>query len=74
MYKILEVRKALQQKSLSGLVNTTAEGMSSFARLTGIIDELIEVGANKETMETMKKRLSNGNSFLKTSYKHDCAP
>ena len=55
MYRILEVREASQHKSLSGLDNTAAEGVSAFARLTGIIDELIDVGADKETMETMKK-------------------
>ena len=74
MYRILEVREASQQKSLSGLDNTAAEGVSAFARLTGIIDELNEVGADKEILETMKKRLSNGNNYLKTTYKHDCAP
>jgi uncharacterized coiled-coil protein SlyX len=67
MYRILEVREASQQKSLSGLDNTAAEGVSAFARLTEIIDELNEIGADKETMETMKKRLSNGKNYLKTT-------
>ena len=74
MYKILEVREASQQKSLSGLNNTAAEGVSAFARLTGILDELNEVGADKEILETMKKRLNNGKNYLKTTYKHDCGP
>ena len=72
MYKILEVREASQQKSLSGLDNTAVEGVSAFARLTGILDELNEVGADKEIIETMKKRLSNGKNYLKTTYKHQC--
>ena len=36
LYRILEVRKASQQMSLSRLDNTAAEGVSSFDRLSGI--------------------------------------
>jgi len=47
LYRLLEVREAPQQKSLSGLDNTAAEGVSSFERASGIIEELNQAGAKK---------------------------
>lgn len=72
MYRILEVREASQRKSLCGLDNTAAEGVSAFERLSTIIDELCEVGADKENMTSLKNRLNDGMKYLKTTYKTDC--
>ena len=36
--RILEVREASQQKSLSGLDNTEADGSAGFERLLGVVD------------------------------------
>lgn len=72
MYRILEVREASQRKSLCGLDNISAEGVSAFGRLSAIMDELCEVGANKEDMTSLQNRLNDGMKYLKTTFKRDC--
>ena len=57
LYRILEVREASQQKSLSGLNNTAAEGVSAFDRLFGILEELNGVGADKDNIAELKTKL-----------------
>ena len=73
LYRILEVREASQQKSLSGLDNTAAEGVSSFQRLMGILDELSQVGADKGKVKELKTKLRDGNKYLKTEFKVNCS-
>ena len=46
--------------------------MSAFERLSSIIDELCEVGADKDKVSELKTKLSNGNKYLKTEYKAHC--
>ena len=48
LWRILEVQEASQRKSLKGLYNTAADGVDGFEALHKIVDELEEVGANKE--------------------------
>ena len=43
LFRILEVREASQQKSLSGLDNTAANGSPAFERLCRIADELDQI-------------------------------
>ena len=73
LYRILEVREASQQKSLSGLDNTAAEGVSSFERLHGILEELNQVGADKGKVQELKKKLNHCKNYLKTEFKVNCA-
>ena len=73
LYRMLEVREASQQKSLSGLDNTAAEGVSAFDRLFGILEELIGVGADKDNIAELKTKLSNGKKYLKTEFKVNCS-
>ena len=48
LFRILEVREASEQKSLSGLDNIAAEGVASFELLLGIPEELKEAVAHKK--------------------------
>ena len=48
LWRILEVQEASWRKSLKGLDNTVADGVDGFEALHKIVDELEEVGANKE--------------------------
>ena len=48
LWGILEVQEASQRKSSKGLDNTVADGVDGFEALHKIVDELEEVGANKE--------------------------
>lgn len=73
MYRILEVREASQQKSLCGIDNTAAEGVTSFERLSNILDELIQVGGDKKNLNDLKTKLSEGKKYLKTEYKMNCS-
>ena len=73
LYRILEVREASQQKSLSGLNNKAAEGVSAFDRLFGILEELNGVGADKDNIAELKTKLSNGKKYLKTEFKVNCS-
>lgn len=73
LYRILEVREASQQKSLSGLDNTAAEGVSSFERVHGILEELNQVGADKGKVQELKKKLNHCKNYLKTEFKVNCA-
>ena len=40
LFRILEVREATEQKSLSGLDNTAADGSAGFVQLLRIVEEL----------------------------------
>ncbi|KAL9958399.1 hypothetical protein ACROYT_G035406 [Oculina patagonica] len=73
LYRILEVREASQQKSLSGLDNTAAEGASSFERLHGILEELNQAGADKGKIQELKNKLNHCKNYLKTEFKVNCS-
>jgi hypothetical protein len=72
LYRILEVRGLTAE--VSGIDNTAAEGVASFERLSGILDEVVQVSADKEHVAELKKKLSNGKKYLKTEYKMNCSP
>ena len=67
--RILEVREASQQKSLSGLDNIAAKGVESFERLLSILEELNQAGANKRRVTELEKKLNDGKRYLKTEFK-----
>ena len=73
LFRILEVREASQQKSLSGLDNIAAEGVASFERLLGILEELNQAGADKRRVTELAKRLNDGKRYLKTEFKVNCS-
>ena len=71
--RILEVREASQQKSLSGLDNIAAEGVASFERLLSILEELNQAGADKRRVTELAKKLNDGKRYLKTEFKVNCS-
>ena len=72
MWRFLEVQEASQRKSLKGLNNTAADGVDGFEALHKILDELEEVGANKEWCAQKEKMLKKAKLYLKTSYRGHC--
>ena len=72
MWRILEVQEASQRKSLKGLDNTAADGAEGFEALYEIVDQLEEVGADKEWSSQTRKRLKDSKLYLKTTYRDHC--
>ncbi|PFX33837.1 hypothetical protein AWC38_SpisGene1253 [Stylophora pistillata] len=72
LFRILEVREASQQKSLSGLDNTAADGSAGFAQLLRIVDELNQIGLAKNVADELRRALSEGKRYLKTQFQNHC--
>ena len=72
LFRVLEVREASQQKSLSGLDNTAADGSAGFERLYRIVDELDQLGLGKSVADELRRSLSNGKKYFKTEYQSHC--
>ena len=72
LFRILEVREASQQKSLSGLDNTAADGSAGFAQLLRIVDELDQIGLAKNVADELRRALSEGKRYLKTQFQSHC--
>ena len=72
LFKILEVRKASQRKSLQGLDNAAADGASGFATLERIIDKLQEVGVQTAWCSEVRKRLRDSKQYFKTNFRLHC--
>ena len=70
--RILDVREALQRKSLQGLDNIASDGASGFESLENIIQELENIGVSKEWADTKKRSLKEGKRHLKTDYVIHC--
>ena len=68
LFRILEVREASQQKSLSGLDNTAADGSAGFAQLLRIVDELDQIRLAKNVADELRRALSEGKRYLKTQF------
>ena len=68
LFRILEVRETSQQKSLSGLDNTAADGSAGFAQLLRIVDELDEIGLAKNVANELRRALCEGKRYLKTQF------
>ena len=65
LWGILEVQEASQRKSPKGLDNTVADGVDGFEALHKILDQLEEVGANKEWCAQTCTRLKEAKLYLK---------
>lgn len=72
LFRVLQVREASQQKSLSGLDNTAADGSAGFERLYRIVDELEQIGLEKGVADELQRSLSNGKRYFKTEYQSHC--
>jgi hypothetical protein len=72
LFRILKVREASQQKSLSGLDNTAVEGSGGFQRLHGIVDELEQIGLEKSMADELRKSFRDGKKYFKTEYQSHC--
>jgi hypothetical protein len=72
LFRILDVREASQQKSLSGLDNIAADGSAGFERLHGIVNELDQIGLDKLEADGLRKSLVNGKKYFKTEYQSHC--
>ena len=73
LFRILEVREASQQKSVSGLDNIAAEGVASFEQLLCILEELNQAGADKRRVSELAKRLNDSKRYPKTEFKVICS-
>ncbi|PFX17275.1 Transposon TX1 uncharacterized 149 kDa protein [Stylophora pistillata] len=72
LFRILEVREASQQKSLSNLDNTAADGSAGFAKLLRIVDEIDKFMLAKNVVDELRKALSKGKRYLKTQFQSHC--
>ena len=54
LFRVLEVKEASQQKSLSGLDNIAADGSAWFERLDRIVDELSQIGLKKGIADELR--------------------
>ena len=65
MWRVLEVQEASQRKSLKGLDNTAADDVDGFEALHKILDELEELGADKEWFAQTGKILNEAKLYLR---------
>ena len=72
LFRILEVREASQQTSLSGLDNTAAEGSAGFERVYKIVEELDQIGLDKRLSEDVERAFHDGKRYFKTEYRNHC--
>ena len=72
LFRILEVREASQQKSLSGLDNTAADGSAGFAQLLRIVDELDQIGLAKNVAGELRRAPSEGKRYFKIQFQSHC--
>ena len=64
LFRILQVREASQQKSLSGLDNTAADGSSGFEQMIKIVEELQQLGKDKKMVRSDKKNHPGGKAIF----------
>ena len=72
LFRILSIREASQQKSLSGLDNTAVEGSAGFQRLYEIVDELHQIGLDKSVANELRESLRIGKIYFKSEYQSHC--
>ena len=59
LFRVLEVREASQQRSLSGLDNTAADGSAGF-ELYRIVDEMGQIGLENSVADELRSSLQDG--------------
>ena len=74
LFKILEVRKASQRKSLQGLDNTAADGAAGFHTIEILIETLEKGGMEKRWCLDVRQKLRDAKRYLKTDFRVDCQP
>ena len=72
LFRVLEVREASQQKSLSGLDNIAADGSAGFERLDRLVDELNQIGLKNDVARELRRSLRDGKRYIKTEYQRHC--
>lgn len=72
LFRVLEVREASQQKSLSGLDNIAGDGSAGFERLDRVVDELNQIGLEKDVADELRRSLRDGKRYFKTEYQSHC--
>ena len=72
LFRVLDVREASQQKSLSGLDNIAADGSSGFERLYDIVNELGQLGLERSKADGLRTSLRVGKRYFKTEYQSHC--
>lgn len=72
LFRVLEVREASQQRSLSGLDNIAADGSAGFERLYRIVDELDQIGLEKSVADELRRSFQDGKRYFKTEYQSHC--
>ena len=72
LYRILEVRKSSQRKSLQGLDNTAADGAAAFDTLETVVGQLEKFGVSTKWIKSTKTALRESKRYLKTQYKDNC--
>ena len=72
LFRVLEVREASQQRSLSGLDNTAADGSAGFRKLYRIVDEMGQIGLENSVADKLRSSLQDGKRYLKTEYQSHC--
>ena len=68
----LQVREASRERLLCGLDNAAAEGSTGFERISKIVDDLQQMGQERNWAHEMKKSLQDGKRYLKTGYRNNC--
>ena len=68
LWKILHELPAKTKKSLSGLDDIMAEGLSGFATLGKLIDDLEKNGISVESCRNYRNQLDKGKQYLKGQY------
>ncbi|KAL9983008.1 hypothetical protein ACROYT_G005129 [Oculina patagonica] len=74
LFKILEVRKASQRKSLQGLDNTAADGAAGFETLDKLLETLEKGGKEKQWCLEARQKLRDAKRYLKTEFRVNCQP
>ncbi|CAB3977712.1 Retrovirus-related Pol poly [Paramuricea clavata] len=72
LYRILEVRKSSQRKSLQGLDNTAADGAAAFDTLETVLGQIKKFGVSTKWIKSTKTALRESKRYLKTQYKDNC--
>ena len=60
-------------RSLQGLDNIAADGAAGFQTIQRIVEDLGEKGSGREWCAGVKRRLQEGQRYLKTDYRVPCA-
>jgi hypothetical protein len=72
LFRILDVKKANQRKSLQGIDNIAADGSLGFERIKRIVLELESLGVEKDWVDDILKKLRSARLYLTTDYAVHC--